>query len=73
MLIGYGQQARAKVIGSVSEIKNSELENVTAATVDQQLAGKISGVIINQSNGQPGTDSQIIIRGTGTLTAGTNL
>lgn len=72
VLIGYGQQARAKVIGSVSEIKNSELENVTAATVDQQLAGKISGVIINQSNGQPGTDSQIIIRGTGTLTAGTN-
>ncbi|WKX75618.1 carboxypeptidase-like regulatory domain-containing protein [Zobellia laminariae] len=53
VLIGYGQQARAKVVGSVSEIKSSELENVTAASVDQQLAGKVSGVIINQSNGQP--------------------
>lgn len=72
VLIGYGQQARAKVVGSVSEIKNEELENVTAATVDQQLAGKLSGVIVNQSNAQPGADSQIIIRGTGTLTAGTN-
>ena len=72
VLIGYGQQARAKVVGSVAEIKSEELENVTAATVDQQLAGKLSGVIINQSNAQPGQDSQIIIRGTGTLTAGIN-
>lgn len=72
VLIGYGQQARAKVVGSVAEIKSEDLENVTAATVDQQLAGKLSGVIINQSNAQPGQDSQIIIRGTGTLTAGTN-
>ncbi|TKD57941.1 TonB-dependent receptor [Flavobacterium sp. ASW18X] len=72
VLIGYGQQARAKVVGSVAAMKSKELQNVTAASVDQQLAGKLSGVIINQSNGQPGTDSQIIIRGTGTLTAGSN-
>lgn len=72
VLIGYGQQSRSKVIGSVSEIKSDELQNVSAATVDQQLAGKLSGVVINQSNAQPGANSQIVIRGTGTLTAGTN-
>ncbi|MDO6810505.1 TonB-dependent receptor [Zobellia galactanivorans] len=72
VLIGYGQQSRSKVIGSVSEIKSEDLQNVTAATIDQQLAGKLSGVVINQSNGQPGQDSQIVIRGTGTLTAGSN-
>lgn len=72
VVIGYGQQSRAKVVGAVSQIKSDQLENVAAASVDQQLAGKLSGVVINQSNGQPGADSQIVIRGTGTLTAGSN-
>lgn len=71
VLIGYGQQERTKVVGSVAAMKSEDLQQVASATVDQQLAGKLSGVIINQSNGQPGNDSQIIIRGTGTLTAGT--
>lgn len=72
VVIGYGQQSKAKIVGSVGQISSEELQNVASATLDQQLAGKISGVVINQSNGQPGADSQIVIRGTGTLTAGTN-
>ena len=72
VVIGYGQQERAKVVGAVGAISSSELENVAASSFEQQLAGKMSGVVINQPNGQPGAASQIVIRGTGTLTAGTN-
>lgn len=72
VVIGYGEQSKSKVVGAVSKIKGEELQNRAAATVDQQLAGKLAGVQINQTDGQPGQNSQIIIRGTGTLTAGAN-
>lgn len=72
VVIGYGQQSRAKIIGSVGEMKQEALNQVASASVAEQLAGKMSGVVINQSNGQPGASTQIVIRGTGTLTAGTN-
>lgn len=70
VVIGYGEQSRTKVIGSVGKIDEKALDKVTAPSIDQQLAGKMSGVVINQSDGQPGAASQIVIRGTGTLTAG---
>lgn len=72
VVIGYGQQSRAKIVGAVGEMKQEELAQVASASVAEQLAGKMSGVVINQSNGQPGAAAQIVIRGTGTLTAGTN-
>ncbi|UBM58622.1 TonB-dependent receptor [Marinilongibacter aquaticus] len=72
VVIGYGEQSRSKVVGAVGKMEAEELKNVTAISLDQQLAGKMSGVVINQSNGQPGESAQIVIRGTGTLTAGSN-
>ncbi|WP_281682049.1 SusC/RagA family TonB-linked outer membrane protein [Zunongwangia profunda] len=72
VIIGYGEQARTKNVGAVGQIKQEELSKVASSSFEGQIAGKMSGVIVNQSNGQPGASSQIVIRGTGTLTAGTN-
>ena len=72
VVIGYGEQSKAKVTGAISSISNTDIENVKVASFEQQLVGKLAGVQINAVNGSPGEDSQIIIRGTGTLTAGTN-
>ncbi|TDQ79470.1 SusC/RagA family TonB-linked outer membrane protein [Sphingobacterium yanglingense] len=72
VVIGYGQQARSKVVGAVSKISSDELEKVSSVSFEQQLAGKVAGVVVNQSNGQPGAGGDIVIRGRGTLTAGAN-
>ncbi|WP_405296819.1 SusC/RagA family TonB-linked outer membrane protein [Algibacter sp. Ld11] len=72
VIIGYGEQSRAKNIGAVGKIKEEELSRVASSSFEGQIAGKMSGVVVNQSSGQPGAASQIVIRGTGTLTAGTN-
>lgn len=72
VIIGYGKQSKAKVVGSVGKIDAKQLNKVASVSLDQQLAGKMSGVVINQTNGQPGASSNIAIRGVGTLTAGTN-
>ena len=72
VLIGYGKQSKAKVTGAVGRMDSGELNKVAAVSLDQQLAGKMSGVVINQTNGQPGASANITIRGVGTLTAGTS-
>ena len=72
IVIGYGEQSKSKIVGAVSKIKGENIQNRAAASVAQQLAGKLAGVQINQTDGSPGQNSQIIIRGTGTLTAGAN-
>lgn len=58
---------RAKVIGAVGELKSEELNKIASVSVVEQMAGKIAGVVVNQFDGQPGAESQIVIRGTGTL------
>lgn len=71
VVVGYGTQQRSKVTGAISQLKSNELEKYNGAGFAQQLAGKVSGVLINEPNGMPGADPQIVIRGVSTLTAGT--
>ena len=70
--IGYGTDSKVRVNGAVSKIKSESLASYASSNFDQAMTGKISGVIVNQTGRNPGDDSQIVIRGMGTLTAGTN-
>jgi len=72
IVIGYGEQSRNKVTGAISKISSQEFNRYAASGFDQQLIGTLAGVQVNQVNGQPGSDAQVIIRGLGTLTAGSN-
>ncbi len=72
VVIGYGEQSRTRVTGAISKINSGEFSKYAASSFDQQLIGSLAGVQINQVNGQPGSDAQVVIRGLGTLTAGSN-
>jgi len=69
-IVATGMQRREKSnnIGSVSKIGIKELENVGITTLDQALAGKVSGVYVRSVSGQPGTTGEIQIRGINTMT-----
>ncbi|MGD1892870.1 MAG: SusC/RagA family TonB-linked outer membrane protein [Cyclobacteriaceae bacterium] len=69
LVIGYGSQSKAKVNGAVAGVEAEALQKYSSPNVDQQLAGRLAGVQINEVGGQPGYDAQIVIRGVGTLTA----
>ena len=72
LVIGYGEQSKARITGAISRINSEELNQYSGSSFDQQLSGRLAGVQVNQGNAQPGADAQIIIRGVGTLTAGRN-
>jgi TonB-linked SusC/RagA family outer membrane protein len=64
VVVGYSQQTREKNTASISKLDAKQLVNTANATAINALQGKIAGVSIPISNGQPGSaPSNIIIRG----------
>ena len=69
VIIGYGTTRKKQMVGSASIISPKDAGANTATNPAQLLIGKASGVQVLNSNGVPGSSSQIIIRGTGSFTS----
>lgn len=61
--IGYGKTSRANLTTSVTKLDNKVLESVPLSNVAVALQGTVSGVRVQQSQGQPGSHPTIIVRG----------
>ncbi|RAI92090.1 TonB-linked SusC/RagA family outer membrane protein [Algoriphagus yeomjeoni] len=72
VVVGYGEQKKLNLTGSVETIKFDDAVNQPVTNSAQLMYGKFSGVQLTQATGLPGADgSSIIIRGIGTF-GGTN-
>ena len=68
VVVGYGEQKKVTVTGSVSSVEGKELVQSPAINVSNSIAGRIPGVFAVQRSSEPGYDgSGIRIRGTNTL------
>lgn len=72
VVVGYGTQKRSVVTGAISSVKAKDLENVPSNRIEQSLQGRVSGVMIAQNSGQPGSPSTVRIRGLTTFGDGGN-
>ena len=70
VVVGYGTQRRTNVTSSIGTVKAPDLENKPFTSVDQMLQGKVAGMQVPMSTGQPGAAQPIRIRGIGSHTAG---
>lgn len=70
IVVAYGTVRREANTGSVTSVKNEQLAQVPATSVDKMLAGKMAGVSISSGSGQPGSTSTIRVRGTSSINAG---
>jgi TonB-linked SusC/RagA family outer membrane protein len=64
IVTGYSVDKRRELTGSVSTVKSKDLTFAPTGNVEQMLQGRVPGVTVI-TNGQPGTTSQIRIRGFG--------
>ncbi|WP_425236690.1 SusC/RagA family TonB-linked outer membrane protein [Ulvibacterium sp.] len=64
IVTGYQTESKRETTAAVSIVKAEELAAVPSGNVEQQLAGRVAGVTV-VTNGQPGTTSQIRVRGFG--------
>ncbi len=70
VVIGYGTQRRSDVIAPVSKFNAEGLEERPLVRVDQALVGQMSGVRVKQTTGVPGKGLSVQVRGSGSITAG---
>ena len=66
VVVGYGTQKKADLTGSVAIVNADELKRVSNSNISTMLEGKVAGVQIT-SDGQPGADPSVRIRGIGSF------
>jgi TonB-linked SusC/RagA family outer membrane protein len=69
VVIGYGQQEKKDVTGSLTNIGTKDFNRGVMASPQDMLIGKLAGVQVTQSSGAPGAGSSIRIRGSGSISA----
>lgn len=69
VVIGYGSVRKADLTGSVANVKMADIRDEPVLSVDQALQGRIAGVEITSTDGEPGSDAVIRIRGSRSITA----
>ena len=72
VVVGFGVQKKASVVGSVESIKPAELK-IPSSSLSNAFGGRIAGVITMQQNAEPGADgASFWIRGAATFSGTTN-
>ena len=72
MVVAFGTAKKSAFTGSAKVVDSEKLQQSQVTSVTNALAGQVAGVQLTSSNGAPGAQSSIKIRGFSSLTAGTD-
>lgn len=64
---GYTAYSRKQSANVSTTVKAKDLEQVPMASVDQMLQGRVPGMSVLASSGQPGATASVVIRGVGSI------
>ncbi|MBD0401814.1 TonB-dependent receptor [Flammeovirga sp. EKP202] len=63
VVIGYGEQSKREVTGSIAQVKAEDLDRLATSDIGTALQGQMAGVSVRSAGGSPGANSTITIRG----------
>lgn len=72
VVIGYGTVRKSDLTGAVSGIKEAELMERPAPSLNQMMAGRMAGVQVNNNSGRPGGRTTVRIRGFSSINSSNN-
>ena len=67
VVVGYGSVRKKDLTGAVGSIKSDQITQIATADVVQAIQGRVAGVQVIANSGEPGSGSQIRIRGIGSI------
>jgi TonB-linked SusC/RagA family outer membrane protein len=70
VVVGYGTQTKAMLTSSVGTVNSAQLKDRAVLSFTEAMVGQLAGVQIQQTTGAPGGGFSIKIRGTGSITSG---
>ncbi|HEX6334640.1 MAG TPA: SusC/RagA family TonB-linked outer membrane protein, partial [Flavisolibacter sp.] len=68
VVIGYGTARRKDVTGTVSSISGTQLEKIPVSSAAEAITGRLPGVQVTTTDGAPGAEIVIRVRGGGSIT-----
>lgn len=69
VVVAYGTTTKKSFTGSASVVNADNISKIPVTSFEKALAGSISGVQVSNNSGQPGSGTQIRIRGIGSFSA----
>jgi TonB-linked SusC/RagA family outer membrane protein len=72
VVVGYGTSSRKDVTGAVASISAKDMNQGAISTPLQLIAGKLAGVVVNQTGSEPGGTPSVRIRGISSLIGGSD-
>ncbi|SHF84948.1 SusC/RagA family TonB-linked outer membrane protein [Pedobacter caeni] len=70
LVVGYGKQTKKDVTGAVTQLDEKSFRQGVVVSADNLLQGKIAGVRVVSSSGEPGGGVDVTIRGVGSIRSG---
>ncbi len=71
VVVGYQTVRKKDVAAAISKISAADIENLPIPNFAQAIQGRAAGVIVAAANGVPGGSLSVIVRGVGSINAGT--
>ncbi len=68
VVVGYGTQKKRDVTGSIAKVNISDLQKAPVRSFEEALGGRVAGVQVTSTDGQPGSANNIVIRGNSSIT-----
>ena len=68
VVVGYGSVRKKDVTGSISQAPIADMDKAPVRSFDEALEGRIAGVVVSSTDGQPGSAINIVIRGNNSIT-----
>lgn len=69
VVVGYGVVKKRDLVGSIASVKSQDIAAVPTSNVLESMQGRIAGLDMTRSSGQPGSSFNFTIRGNRSLTA----
>ncbi|TDO83090.1 iron complex outermembrane receptor protein [Flavobacterium chryseum] len=70
VVVGYGKQSKKDVTGAVTQLEAANFKQGVNVSVDNLLQGKVAGVRVVNTSGEPGAGVNVTIRGVGSIRSG---
>ncbi|MTH16099.1 TonB-dependent receptor [Flavobacterium sp. LC2016-01] len=70
LVVGYGKQSKKDVTGAVTQLEAASFKQGVNISVDNLMQGKIAGVRVVNTSGEPGAGVNVTIRGVGSIRSG---
>ncbi|HEY0612756.1 MAG TPA: carboxypeptidase-like regulatory domain-containing protein, partial [Chitinophaga sp.] len=70
VVTGYTSKRLSQISSSVAVVSGKQLNDVTSNNVSSLLQGKVAGVVVQNTSGNPGVNPAITIRGASSISAG---